>query len=363
MALVGGPMYDGLYAHLGLLDDPGVEVAVHADHPTLNRRVAELLAAGERLDVVSTHSKYAPSQRQWLTPLDQLLPRSVLAALAELPVQLCTFDGHLLSVPRNVDVRTLWVRTDLVDRAPVTWDDLLASPHPFGFTGRESGLFGTFFEIVTALGGSLFAEEDGRLAPTLDTPEAHLAAAALVALARRGPAALPDWHYDDVDAALPGGEVPMAATWPGGFGRLRTSPVYDRLAPHPYLADATGRIRSYSGCHSWAVPTTTGDAGAAVELVTRLSLLDAHRADAMSGTIPARSDALAAVEPLDRTDAARLDVLRRTVAEGMITYPAEPRFPLVEDAGWGALHECLKGRLGVPEAVQTMQAAAEAALR
>ena len=65
VALVGGPMYDDLYR---LLPDD-VEIVVHADHPTLNRRVAELLAAGERIDLLSTHSKYAPSQAQWLQPL------------------------------------------------------------------------------------------------------------------------------------------------------------------------------------------------------------------------------------------------------------------------------------------------------
>ena len=37
VALVGGPMYDPMYA---LLDGRDVEIVVHADHPTLNRRVA-----------------------------------------------------------------------------------------------------------------------------------------------------------------------------------------------------------------------------------------------------------------------------------------------------------------------------------
>jgi ABC-type glycerol-3-phosphate transport system substrate-binding protein len=107
---------------------------------------------------------------------------------------------------------------------------------------------------------------------------------------------------------------------------------------------------------------TAGEPEAAVDLVTRLSGRRAHELDATSGTIPARADAFAAVEPLDATDERRLAVLRRTVAEGMITFPPEPRFPLVEDAGWGAIHECLKGRLGVPEAVAAMQRAAEAVL-
>src|SRR6058998_1397171 len=105
VALVGGPMYDGMYE---LLPDD-VEIVVHADHPTLNRRVAELLAAGERLDVISTHGKYAPSQAQWLRPLDDLVDT---AALAPKAVELCSFQGDVLCAPRNIDVRTLWWRTD-----------------------------------------------------------------------------------------------------------------------------------------------------------------------------------------------------------------------------------------------------------
>src|SRR5207302_9624947 len=101
-------MYDGLYSML----PADVEIVVHEDHPTLNRRVAELLGAGERIDVLSTHSKYAPSQSAWLQPLDGLVPKDVVDDLAPRAVDLCRFDGVLLSVPRNVDVRVLWYRAD-----------------------------------------------------------------------------------------------------------------------------------------------------------------------------------------------------------------------------------------------------------
>ena len=104
-------MYDSLYEPF--LDD--VEVVVHADHPTLNRRAAELLAAGERIDVLSTHGKYAPSQAQWLRPLNGLVDTTALAPKA---VDLCSFNGDLLCAPRNIDVRTLWWRTDRIRPAP-----------------------------------------------------------------------------------------------------------------------------------------------------------------------------------------------------------------------------------------------------
>src|SRR3954468_6835746 len=136
-------MYDSLYEPF-LAD---VEVVVHADHPTLNRRVAELLAAGERIDVLSTHGKYAPSQAAWLRPLDALLDGAIVAALAPRAVDLCRFQGDLLCAPRNIDVRTLWWRTDRMDAAPDRWADLAVGSTVFGFTGRESGLFGLFFEL------------------------------------------------------------------------------------------------------------------------------------------------------------------------------------------------------------------------
>src|SRR4030065_550252 len=50
-------------------------------HPTLNTRIAdEFRRATASYDLISTHTKYAPSQRQWLTPLDDDLERGELAA-------------------------------------------------------------------------------------------------------------------------------------------------------------------------------------------------------------------------------------------------------------------------------------------
>ena len=211
VALVGGPMYDHLYT---MLDPAAVEVVIHADHPALNREVAALLAAGERLDVIATHSKYAPSQALWLHPLEGLVDTDALAPLA---VDLCRFDDVLLCVPRLIDVRIMWSRHD---SPPSTWQALADSDVVFGFPGRESGLFGTFFELVVGAGGRLFTD-DGR--PSIDSPAAVAAVQLLCRLAARARADVPDWHYDQVDAALLDGRVDAAGVWPGGWGRIRDS--------------------------------------------------------------------------------------------------------------------------------------------
>lgn len=358
IALVGGPMYDHLYR---VFDDAGIDVdiVVREDHPTLNRRVAELLTAGERLDLISTHAKYAPSQSSWLLPLDDLVHGGTLESLAPLAVSMCRFRQQLWCVPRLIDVRVLWTRTDRIERAPDTWSELATSQHVFGFPGRESGLFGTFFELVLGAGGRLF---DEHAEPCMESAESVAAIEMLRTLAARAPRDLPDWHYDDVDAALLDGRVDAAAAWPGAWGAICRSELADRLEPSLYPAGPSRRV-SYSGCHGWAIPRTAGDVDGAVALLHLLAGEEAHALDASGGNMCAHTAALADVTPTDDTDRRRLEITRATIAEAMITYPPLPWFPEIEDAGWSAIREALLGRLTASEAAAAVQLSARGCSR
>lgn len=352
VALVGGPMYDHLYALLERGDVPDVEVVVHADHPTLNRQVTEMLAAGERLDVLATHSKYTPSQAQWLQPLDQLVDPSELAPLA---VDLCRGPEGLWCVPRLIDVRIMWARNDRLDVVPDTWDAWAASDAVFGFPGRESGLFGTFFELVVGAGGQLFADDGS---PCIDSPQAVAAVELLCALTSRAPADLPDWHYDQVDAALLDGRVDASGVWPGGWGAISRSSNAAALRPHPYPRGSE-RWVSYAGCHAWAIPTTCGDPPGAVALLQMLMSAEAHALDALGGSVCAHVQAFRDVVPVNDVDSDRLAITTATIEQAMITYPPHARFPELEDAGWAAINSALRGVISPAATVQAVQQIAE----
>lgn len=353
VALVAGPMYDHLY---DVFDAAGldVEIVVHADHPTLNREVARLLGAGERIDLLSTHSKYAPSQAHWLRPLDPLVDPSSIAELSPGAVELCRHDDTWFCLPRLTDVRIMWCRTDRVDPVPDTWDELLAGPTVFGFPGRESGLFGTFFELVVGNGGRLFDDDDR---PCLDNAEGVAALEILRQLTARAPSDLPGWHYDDVDAALLDGRIDAAGTWPGAWGAINDSAIRDRLAPHPYPAGSIRRV-SYAGCHAWAVPTSCGDLDGALEALHTLLGMEAQALDASGGSFCAHEAALRSVAPIDDLDRRRREITQATIADAMITYPPHPRFPGVEDAGWSAVRSAMTGESSPDLALRTLQALA-----
>ena len=116
IAVVGGPMYDALYAARlpAFTAETGVEVGVKLIHSALNERLAAEYAAGTGdYDLISTHGKYAAAQAGWLLPLDDLLPDDALADFATATVDGARAGGVLLGVPRNVDTRLLHYRKDL----------------------------------------------------------------------------------------------------------------------------------------------------------------------------------------------------------------------------------------------------------
>ena len=348
VALVAGPMYDHLYR---VFDDHDVDVVVHADHPTLNAEVTRRLGRGERLDLISTHSKYAPSQGAWLRPLGDLLAASTVEALAPGAVELCRHDGRLLCAPRLIDVRVLWARSDRVASVADTWAELIESDVVFGFTGRESGLFGLFFELVVGAGGRLF--DDSNL-PVIESTAAVAAVEMIVELARRAPPELSGWGYDDVADALLDGRVDAAAAWPGGWQAINSSPLSDVLRPFPYPAGPSRRV-SYSGCHAWAIPHSCGDVGATLALVHELLDVPAQLVDASGGNMAANVAALAAVEPVSDIDARRIRITQETIAQSMITYPSLERFPTIEDAGWHAINAAIRGECSPADAVRRIQ--------
>ena len=177
-ALVGGPMYDPLYESVAAFEAGSgyrVEVIARLPHPELNAFVKDAFERGTpHIDLLSTHTKYAPSQAEWLAPLDTVLADDDQKDLLDRPRELSRIGGRLLQCPRNLDVRLLHFRRDLFEdpreqgdvrrergrplTVPSTWAelaevaDLFTRPGLYGFLfpGRDSGLFGTFYEMLVA---------------------------------------------------------------------------------------------------------------------------------------------------------------------------------------------------------------------
>jgi multiple sugar transport system substrate-binding protein len=374
--LVGGPMYDPLYSRLAEFEKSegtSVEVNVAPTHPDLNERIEEEFGSGTAsYDLISTHAKYAPSQRRWLTPLDEDLEDSELENFTPPTLELARIDDLLYGIPRNLDMKLLYYRTDLVAKPPPTWEELreeaarLRSDGIFGFVfpGKESGLFGHFFELHAMAGGRMF-EGEGFPAPSLDDEAGRWTLTLLKDLYERAaPEHTPDWHYDEVAACFREGRAAMSTDWPGGFYTYadpEKSEVTDRFEVALYPEGRAGRF-IYSGSHTFAIPATVRDRSAAVELLRFLTSRESQAFEARLGTLPARSDSLedARAEARAGSLARRRWVLLEEAQEAALIPPKHPNYPAVEDAIWRGVREALLGK-GVEEALRDTEEAARRA--
>jgi multiple sugar transport system substrate-binding protein len=371
-------MYDPLYRRLPEFEEKhGVEVeaVVAPTHPDLNERIEEEFGSGgASYDLISTHTKYAPSQKQWLTPLDDDLSSSELEPFNARALELARIDGALYSVPRNLDVKLLLYRTDLMEDQPSSWEDLretaarLRSTGPSGnlygfvFPGKESGLFGHFFELHAMAGGKMF-EDDGPPAPRMDDEAGRWALGLLADLYERAaPRETPDWHYDEVAACFREGGAAMSTDWPGSFYTYadpEQSEVADRFDVALYPEGSAGR-RVYSSSHSFAIPTSVRDRPAAVELLRFLTSRESQAYEARLGTLPARGDALedARSEAGPGSLSGRRWGLLERAQEAALIPPKHPSYPAVEDAIWEGVREVFLGNKSVEEALRDTETAA-----
>ncbi|MCS7057495.1 MAG: extracellular solute-binding protein [Meiothermus sp.] len=348
--VVGGPMYDHLYATIGSFAERErveIELVRAKNHSDLNRRITEEFSQGGGFDLLSTHSKFAPAQKQWLQPLDDWFDPGELAAFDPMALELARIEGQLYGLPRNLDVKLLHYRTDRLDNPPRTWEALVEvartqRPYGFVFPGKGSGLFGHFFELCGSAGHYLYEPDPPR--PRARHEAARWALSLLAALYRTGPAGLTEWEFDEVTACFAAGEASLTTDWPGSFHRYLQSPIRDHLGLAPYPSGPVRRA-VYAGSHTFALAVRAADRPLALALLRYLTSKESQLLEARQGTFPARRDALEAARaeaPPGSLATRRWALLEESLEHAWFP-PKHPRYPQVEGVVWQNLRAFLRG--------------------
>lgn len=367
VALISGPAYDPLYQCLPRFTEATgikVNVAFRGDHPTLNHHLDTLSEVP--YDLVSTHTKYAPSQLRFLAPLNELIEPATFTDFVSLVLELARIDGSLYSVPRNIDVRLLHYRSDLIDSPPATWDELLelareqnAPPNFYGFLfpGRESGLFGTFYELAEMAGARLFP---GDLVPDIENEGGRWALQFLRACYAEGltPRELPEWHYDKVHEYFRRGYAAMVGDWPGYYSLYRDakiSAVHDRLGLSPYPVGPAGKALSYGGSHTFALTKNGVNKPEALQLLLHVTAAEQQLGEARQGCVPVRRSVMKQMQgEADEANRARLAMLEKVIAEHILIPPKFARYPKVEEVLWRTVQRAFLGEAEIDDALRSM---------
>ena len=377
LALIGGAQYDGLLEMLPKFEEQTgykLYVDVCLPHVELNERMAQDLGTEHgRYDLISTHTKYSPSQAEHLMPFDEFMSPKELSDYVPRVLDLCRITGKLMQLPRNLDARLLFYRADLIS-APQTWDEALAQMvkhkqdnfYGFAFPGRHSGLFGTFYEMLGMAGGDLFDED---LKPIFNSEAGEWALDFLYRLHTVEQITPPDltenWYYDEISERFRRGDVLMIGEWPGFYGQYQkreTCQVFDQFDVTVYPAGPAGLRRSYAGGHSFAIPRAAHDPEGGLALAKYLTSPEVQWYESsVGGHTPVRHSVFEKMKSdLSVPGAAARDTKRMTALEETITHyamipPKFAKYPFVEDILWAGVQEAITGNQSPKESLLLME--------
>jgi multiple sugar transport system substrate-binding protein len=360
-------MYEPLYGSLDEFSATrhiAIDVGYRGDHPALNAHLAS--TSDPAYDLVSTHTKYAPSQAHFLAPLQTLVSREELADFYPKLLELARVDGDLLGLPRNIDVRLLHYRIDLMDEPPQTWDALFEiaqkltkTPEFYGFAfpGMESGLFGTFFELVESAGAHLFPETQ---IPDIVNDGGRWALGLLRRMYASGivPQQIVDWHYEEVHRSFREGRVAMIGDWPAYY-RAHLDPtqsqVYDRFVTTVYPAGPFGVSKTYGGSHTFALTRRGAANPAALDLLRFLTAPERQFEEASRGSVPVRRSVMQQVrDAASKKELDRWRILECVIDTSVLIPPKLKCYPQIETVLWHTVQRAIVGTIGEEEALHSI---------
>ncbi|KAG0207644.1 hypothetical protein BGX28_001162, partial [Mortierella sp. GBA30] len=414
-----GPQYDRLYERVALFEkETGnrVDIVFKGSHPELNDYLAATFQSYRssaksdvhpRLDLVSTHIKYAPSQAHFLQELDEeQVSEQERSSFLEAALEASKLQGRLMQLPRMVDSRVLFYRADVFQRLglepPRTWKDLLncastihraniptsvasQSPnqkarfmHGYVFPGKLSGLFGTFYELAMMEmrhEDALFDRQDNPVFEEAVVVEVLKYMRELV-VTGAVPTDIEEYYFDQVSALFAEGKVAMVADWPSFYKdmkRMLKRQPGARIGVMRYPVGPNGRRSAYSGMHSFAITKCCQYPEQALQLLKFLVRDDQQWIEASeSGSFPTKKAVLQRLveetegrEKEGRSDdkdatlnSERLNCLKATVQEDMAMFPHLQSYPELEDALYPMIQDAMMGRVTPEEAARSMRAKA-----
>jgi len=313
-----------------------------------------------QLDVIWTAELAAAG---WILALD----RFGVDAGAYFPAVLAAnrWQGHLYAAPLFVDAGMLYYRTDLVDHAPASLDELVAmarqakAAHRIRHglvvqAARYEGLVTVFLEILTAHGGAI-ADGDGRV--VVDSEPAARALGFLRDAVQGGvvPTLALGWQEEDARLAFQNGDAVFMRNWPYAYPLLQDankSKVAGRFAVAPMPAAAGGRPAAALGGAQLAINARSRHPDAAWQLIAFLTAPEQQLERArVAGEYPPspalyRSGALDRILPVPPADALR-------VIERAVPRPVTPIYAELSTALQIQLHRALSGQVAPGPALAT----------
>jgi multiple sugar transport system substrate-binding protein len=246
----------------------------------------ELNAGLNQFDIVDLDVSWIPefAYRGWLVDLQDLRSDIEQVSLPG-PMQAAVWDGRLWAAPYVTDAGILYYRSDLVDKPPTTWQELIDIGRRIGERNgiaafvadgaQYEGLVVQYLEYFWGLGGDVFDTDGQSVRFQLDKAEK---AADFMRTAFRQGVYAPGFNtmtQEEARRTFQAGEAVFMRSWPYAYQQMnRTDPdsqVVGKVGIAPLPAFSGFRSVAALGGHNLVVSAFSRDIPAATDFVRFVS--------------------------------------------------------------------------------------------
>ena len=344
----------------------------------LTAKVVTLGAArSAEYDVFSTHTAQIGSYFNYFEPLNKYFSASELGEFYPVAMKYLTDPktGRIAAIPRNVDARIQYYRTDAYDahnlKPAVTWDDLvhvsqtLTGDGHYGLVvpGQGDPAQRTFSDYLWQAGGDWVDDKDK---PAFNSAEGIQALTFYRDLIQKYKVTPPDavnYGWNENTSEFASGAVFDTFNWPATFAILAnpdTSKVVGKWATAPYVKNKTAISCAVS--HAMALNSLSKKKDAALEFIKYVVSADAQMLAFQQFTyFPSRVALAQKVTRRSQGATGSLaPQLQTTIATGK-EWPKLPGFSKVCTMMWTAIERALSNQMSPADSLnQTAKEALEA---
>ncbi len=360
--LIGGNQYDPLYTRI-----PEWEAATGAKVEILSSKNGFDLDKELKADMASgrigwcvgwDHTSFMAQYGELYDDLFGLVPKETLDGFFPRTLASAVIDNKLYLLPWHTDVSNLYYQKSLYESAdnkakfqakygkalvpPDTLDDFRDQikffanpPNMYGtvFAGKEEGLNGRFYELLTSYGGRYF---DDNYRPAFDSEAGVKALQFFIDIygAKAVPAGTINYLWDDIGQGFASGSVALDHDWPGWaafFNDPKNSKIAGNVAVTRAPAGPTGKRLGWSGSHGFSVTKACDNKKAAVSFITWMTDYDTNMLEARRGLMPANARAF---DDIIAEVKGKNDAYMTNVFEVWKTSLAEDAYPVPHIAQW-----------------------------
>ena len=303
----------------------------------------------------------------WTAKLDDKWPSSERAKYLPGPVQGCTFQGSIWAAPLRTDAGLLYRRTDIVQTAPTTYDDMTtmaaqgvsSGKTKYGYlwqAAQYEGLVCDFIEVLAGYGGSVLDPNDAKKV-TINSPEANAALTKMVSwVGGISPKAITTFMEEDARTSFQNGDATFMRNWPYAYS-LGNDATKSKIANKfdvsvlPY-GGSNSTPHSCIGGWQLGINAFSKNVDAAWEFVKYMLSPEAQKTSASEASV--FSTLLAVYDDPGVLAAQPFFKNVKPVFATAVPRPVSPKYPDITTAIQARIHAALIGQSSVADALSSL---------